>query len=72
MQKGLVSIAIDGIYITDYEAHWEGKPIFVFMRSVFDKYIYKTLTGGHQAGLVKDVDELKSLIKSFFNLYKQK
>ncbi len=70
MNKGDVLIIIDGFLDTDYENRWEGRPEYVFIRTIFDKFIYRKHTGEFEALLVEDSDELKATIKSFLNLYR--
>lgn len=70
LNQGKVHFVFDGILETDYEARWEGKPIFYFLRTVFDKYFYKPFTQGFQAGVAADVKDLHGQIKAFLNLYR--
>ena len=68
MNKGDVTIVLDGFLSTDYENVWENKPVFYFLRTIFDKYIYKLYTNRFEKGLKSDVFHLNRLIKGFFNL----
>lgn len=70
MNQGKVQIIIDGWLDTDYENRWEGHPIFFFLRSVFEKYVYKPFTVGYENYVASDVSHLHSTIKSFLNLYR--
>ena len=70
LNQGKVQFVFDGILETDYEARWEGKPIFYFIRTVFDKYFYKPFTAGFQRGVKEDLMHLHGQIKAFLNLYR--
>ena len=70
LTQGSVSVSIDGMVETDYEGRWERQPFFIFLRGVFDKYVYKTLTGKNEAKLRKDADSLKRNIAKYLNMYK--
>ena len=72
MQKGKVDISIDAVLITDYEGKWESNPTYYFIRTLFDKFIYKRYTERFDEDLKKDTLELISTIKSYLNLYKYK
>ena len=70
MNKGDVLIITDGFVMTDYENRWEGKPEYVFIRTIFDKFIYRRYTSDFEGMLVADVEELQAALKSFLNLYR--
>ncbi len=72
MQKGKIDISIDAVLITDYEGKWESTPFYYFMRTVFDKFIYKRYIDRFDEILKNDTHELISTIKSYLNLYKYK
>lgn len=68
--QGKVLITLSGILETDYEGKWEGKPLFLFIRTIYDKYLYKPLTGGFQATVGADASQLKNAIAGFLNLHR--
>lgn len=70
MNKGDVKFIIDGFLETDYENRWEGKPEYIFIRTLFDKFVYRRHTQEFEAQLVEEVEELKATLKSFLNLYR--
>ena len=69
LQTGKISVVIDGILETDYESRWEGKPVLLFLRSFYDKYIYKPLAGGFDKMIRSDTMHLKEVVKAFLNMY---
>lgn len=70
LNKGSASVEIKAFLITDYEGRWETAPVYYFLRTIVDKYIYPFYTGKFESILAKDVEELKSRIKANFNMYK--
>lgn len=70
MNQGKADFIFDGYLETDYENRWESKPLFFFLRTVFNKYIFKPYTEGYQANIISDVNDLHSRIKGFLNLYR--
>jgi len=72
LNQGKVLITITGILETDYEDRWESKPIFLFIRTLYDKYIFKTFTGGFQKQVEDDVNQLKEMLSGYLNLHRYK
>jgi hypothetical protein len=70
MNKGNVTIIIDGLLVTDYENKWEQRPIYVFMRTLYDKFFFKVYTDKYIEILKEDTENMISTLKSFLNLYK--
>ncbi|MBI2664395.1 hypothetical protein HYX10_03565 [Candidatus Woesearchaeota archaeon] len=70
MNQGRVDMIIDAYLDTDYEDRWEQKPFYFFMRTLFDKFIYRTYSTQFEELLVENVHQLHTAIKSFLNLYK--
>jgi hypothetical protein len=70
LNQGKIQLVFDAFLETDYEARWEGQPVFYFIRTVFDKYFYKPFTAGFQKGVKEDVLHLHDQVKAFLNLYR--
>jgi len=70
LNQGKIKFVFDGILETDWEHRWEGKPIYYFIKVVFDKFIYKPFSKGFETGLQEDLMHLHSQIKGFLNLYR--
>jgi hypothetical protein len=68
--QGKIQLVFDGYLQTDYENRWEGSPLFYFLRTIWDKYIYKLYTETLKKNVLDDVNHLSSTIKSFLNLYR--
>lgn len=72
MYEGRVGFLFDGILETDYEARWEGKPVFYFLRTIFEKYVYAPFISKFEQTVKNDVDFLKTQLKSYLNMQKLK
>ncbi len=70
IDHGKVLITFDMYLETDYESRWEQKPMFVFLRFLFDKYFYQVYAFKYQQGAVEEVNQLHALIKSFLNMHR--
>ena len=70
LNQGKISMIFDSYLTTDYEGRWEQKPIFYFLRTIFDKYIYRIYTAKFESGLVADTKLMYSTIKAFLNLHR--
>jgi hypothetical protein len=70
LNQGKVSVVIDGFVQTDYENRWTDFPIRLFLKTIYDKFIYKKHTDEFDAKLKEDVGLLHNQIKAFFNLYR--
>lgn len=70
LNKGRMNIIFDAYLETDYEHRWEQKPMFFFLRTIFDKFIYGIYTKEGAGELKATTYELKDVIKGFLNLYK--
>jgi hypothetical protein len=72
LNQGKIQLVFDAFMETDYESRWEGKPIFYFIRTVFDKYFYKPFLAGFETGVKADTMDLHKRIAAFLNLYRMK
>lgn len=70
IQEGKVVIIFDGILETDYEHRWEGKPVFYFLRTVFEKFVYTPFISGFERGIKEDTRALKNNMKAYLGLTK--
>jgi len=67
-----VLLIFDGILETELSERWEQKPMFYFIRALFDKYIYKFHTERYFDVVYADTHDLHKRLKAFFSLYKYK
>ena len=70
MNNGNISIIFDAWTTTDYELRWEQKPLFYFLRNLFERGIYKFHTDRFADELIDDTHFFYNNIKAFLNLGK--
>jgi len=70
LQEGKIVMIFDGILETDYEGRWESKPLFFFLRTLFEKYVYTPFISGFERGIKEDLMLLKNNLKAYLNLTK--
>ncbi len=70
LNQGKISIEFSAFLETDWEGRWEQKPIYYFIRTLFDKYIYRKHTDDFESEIVSDCHELREKMGSFLNLYR--
>ncbi len=67
-----VLLIFDGILETELSERWEQKPLFYFIRALFDKFVWKFHTEKYFDVVYADTHDLHRRLKSFFSLYKYK
>ena len=70
MQQGKILMILDAWFVTDHMKRWESNPYWFFLRTVFDKFVYRGPLARMEAGLLDDVSQLQIKMKSFLNLYR--
>lgn len=70
LDSGHVIIYFDGYLEFDYEHKWDGSPLLVFFRSIYDKFIYRVYTERFEQRLTMDMHQLYDHIDKFFNTYR--
>ena len=70
VDNGRVLVYLDGYLEQDYEHRWDHRPLFVFFRSLFDKFVHKAYTERFEHRLTKDMHNLYGEIEKFFNTYR--
>jgi len=71
MNQGKIQFVFDAYLETDYENRWEMKPIFFFLRTIFDKFIFKSYMIGYRNEIRSDANQLIVTIRSYLNLYRR-
>lgn len=70
LNKGKVKITIDCFVQTDVRGKWEARAEYTFIRTIFDKFLFRS-KGKDYEGMVKaDAVDLKNELKSLLNLNK--
>ena len=68
--KGEVKVVVSADLVRDYEEKWENKPLWKFLRGIYDKYIIRTTIDEYEGRLESDAQEYVDQIKSFLLLKK--
>jgi len=63
-------IYFDGYLEHDYEHRWDERPLLVFFRTLYDKFIYRAYTERFEHRLTYDMHHLYDHIESFLNTYR--
>ncbi|MBN2368240.1 hypothetical protein JXC34_04425 [Candidatus Woesearchaeota archaeon] len=70
LNKGKVKIVIDAFVLSDMRGKWEARAEYTFIRTIFDKFLFRSKSKDY-AGMVKaDATELRDELSSFLNLNK--
>jgi hypothetical protein len=70
LNQGKVMMIFDGYLESDYDQRWRDKPLFFLLRTLFDKYVFKTYFNKYEKWLVNDVYDIHGRIQRFLNLYR--
>lgn len=70
LQKGKLIITFDSWLETDYAHRWETKPVFLVLRTIFEKYVYTPFLSGFAKGVRDDTYHLRDQITSYLGLTK--
>lgn len=70
LSTGDVLLIFDGILEEEKKGKWQQKPLFYFMRAVFDKFVWKFYTNKFEDKVAADVNGLYEALNDFFNSYK--
>lgn len=70
INQGKVKILFSAWLETDWEGRWEHKPFYYFIRTIFNKYIYRKHTHDFETEVIEDINDLRTKLGSFLNLYR--
>ena len=65
MNSGLVEVNFTAVLVKDYEHKWEDKPIWKFLRGIYDRYIIRSRIEKYEDKIKEEVEELIAQMKSF-------
>jgi len=68
MLRGQAKFKFDVFMITDYENYWGTKPIYFFLKTLADKFLYRSYIDRYEDVALEDKEGLKREIKSFLNM----
>ena len=67
---GKVLIYFDGFIENDFYHQWDERPLFVFIRTLYDKFIHRAYTERFEQRLTHDIHNLYNEIEKFLNTYR--
>ena len=70
LNKGKVNIVLDAFVLSDMRGKWEARAEYTFIRTIFDKFLFRSKSKDYEGMVKKDTVELKNEIASFLNLNK--
>ena len=65
MNSGVVEIKFAAVLIKDYEHKWEDRPVWKFLRGVYDRYIIKSRVNAYEDKIKEEVEEFIAQAKAF-------
>jgi len=71
VDNGRIIMTIDGWIAFDYFHKWDERPFLMFLRSLYDRFIYKVYTERFEQRFSYDMKQLYDRIEQFLNMYKQ-
>lgn len=72
LQEGEVWIGFKAFLDTDTEARWESNPLYMVIRTAFNRFIYSSTIEMQTEELKRHVTEFREQMKSFLNLYRKR
>lgn len=66
--RGEAKFKFDTFMITDYENYWGTKPMYFFLRTLADKFLYRSYVERYEEIALNDKEAIKREIKSFLNM----
>jgi len=66
--KGELEIVFKGIIIKDYEKRWEDKPIYKFMRGLYEEYVIRKSVDEYEDDIEDQTKELILDLKAFLRI----
>jgi len=70
LNEGEIKILFDAWTTTDFEFRWESKPIYYFLRNIFERIVYKVHTDRYLDELVDDCHFFHKNIKAYLNAHR--
>jgi hypothetical protein len=68
INKGQFELLAKCVLIKDYEDRWAKRPLWQFLRTLYDKYLIKERTEQYEAKLIAEMEEFLNQCKSFLAL----
>ena len=69
LNQGNIVIQFDGFIEQDVTGRWQQKPLYYFMRAVYDKFIHKLWSDKFNKDVYNDCYQLHKVLTDFFKRY---
>jgi hypothetical protein len=69
VDHGKVLIILNWYMETDYDMRWEDRPMFQFIRVLYDKWVFKDYTQRYEFICADHANQLYALLRRLFNTY---
>ncbi len=70
LNKGKIKISIDCFVLSDMRGKWEARAEYTFIRTIFDKYLFRSKSKDFEGMVKSDAVELQNELRSYLNLTK--
>ena len=68
---GRVLVYFDGYMELDFEHYGDNRPVLTFLRTIYDKFIFKAYTERFEQRLTHDMTHLYHHVMKFLNMYQK-
>jgi len=66
--SGVIEIKFKAVLIKDYEGRWEDRPLWKFLRGVYDRYIIRSRIEQYEDKLISETDDLITQCKAYLSI----
>lgn len=70
--SGVLEIKFKSVLVKDYESRWEDRPLWKFLRGVYDRYIVRSRIESYEDKLFGETDDLIAQLKAYLTIEGQK
>jgi len=65
MNKGAMDVEVKIVLLKDYEERWSGRPIWKFLRTLYDRYLIRERVEQYEGKLIQEMNEFVAQTKAF-------
>jgi len=69
LDHGKVILYLDGFLEFDYDVRWQHQPLWIFLRTIFNKYVFSRYHSSFEKIIIDDTHDLYEHFERFFNMY---
>jgi len=70
LNEGEIRVLFDAWTTTDYEFRWEQKPVYYFLRNLFERFVYKVHTDKYHDEVIDDTHFIHRNLKAYLNMHR--